>query len=166
MNALVRRDLRFIIPMVRRGQEAKKFFRRGCRGWFGHTFSSRRPEEGTATVRVAVVAGPDGNRPLVFACSHEFGRLPEVALRYDRRFGIESSYRQLGECLAVTTSRDVVYRLLVVGLSLLIRAWWVRSEGVTVGELRWFLIVEFTGPTAPQHTTTTQTLTTHTHTTN
>lgn len=165
VKALTRRGLRFLIPMVRRGQEAKMFFRRGCRGWFVHSFSSRRREEGTATIHVAVVPGPDGNRPLVFACSHELGRLPGVALRYHRRFGIESSYRQLGECLAVTTSREVVYRLLLVGVSLLIRAWWVEAEGVALGEVRCSLILEFVRTTALQHTTATQTLTTTTHTT-
>lgn len=171
VNALFRRGLRFIIPMVRRGQEAKTFFRRGTRGWFEHTFSSRRREEGSATVRVAVVPGPDGNRPLVFACSHEFGCLPDVALRYTRRFGIESSYRQLGECLAVTTSRDVVYRLLLVGLSLLIRAWWVCAGTTTLNELRWNLIQALTPattatatPTTPAHATQTPTPQPHTTT--
>ena len=167
VNALTRRGLRFIIPMVRRGHEAKAFFRRGTRGWFEHTFSSRRRAEGSATVRVGVVPGPDGNRPLVFACSHEFGFLPQVALRYNRRFGIETSYRQLGECLAVTTSRDAVYRLLLVGLSLLIRAWWACAGTVTINDVRWHLIVMLT-PTAittrtPTHAT--QTLTPQPHTT-
>lgn len=165
VNALSRRRMRFIVPMVRRGVEAKKFFRRGCRGWFDHTFGSRRREEGTARVRVAVVAGPDGNRPLVFACSGGFGALPDVALRYGRRFGIESSYRQLGECLAVTTSRDVVYRLLLVGLSVLIRARWVESEGLALGTIRWELVVEFTRTTTQPDTLNTQNLTTTAHAT-
>jgi hypothetical protein len=162
--ALQRRKLRFIIPMVRRGQEGLKFFRRGCRGWFDHTFQSRRREH-QATVRVAVVGGPDGNRPLVFACSEGFDVLPDVALRYGRRFGIESSYRQLGECLAVTSSRDVVYRLLLVGLSLLIRAWWACVSNTTLNHLRWNLIVTLTPTTSPTVTFATQTLTTQAHTT-
>jgi hypothetical protein len=145
VNTLSRRFLRFIIPMVRRGRAVEKFFRRGCRGWFDHTFESRRREE-QASVRVAVVAGPDGNRPLVFACSSGFTRLPSVALTYRDRFGIESSYRQLGECLAQTSSRDGVYRLLLVGLSLLIRAWWVVSDK-PLGIIRWQLIVQLTHPT-------------------
>jgi hypothetical protein len=146
--ALARRRLRFIIPLVRRGREAEKFFRRGTRGWFDHTFRSRNHEV-VAAVRVAVVPGPDGNRPLVFACSDGFGSAAGVALLYGRRFGIESSYRQLGECLAVTTSREVVYRLLLVGVSLLIRAWWVGSQGRTLGVMRWDLVVGVT--TAATH---------------
>lgn len=161
--ALRKRQLRFIIPLVRRGEEGTKFFRRGCRGWFDHTFRSRNHQV-QATVRVAVVPGPDGNRPLVFACSAGFGAAAGVALLYGRRFGIESSYRQLGECLAVTTSRDVVYRLLLVGVSLLIRARWVEADGATLSAIRWDLIVEFT-TTAPGHAGTTQNQTPRPHTT-
>ncbi len=167
VNALTRRGRRFIIPMVRRGHEAKAFFRRGTRGWFEHTFSSRRRAEGSAAVRVGVVPGPDGNRPLVFACAHEFGCRPPVALRYRRRFGIETSYRPLGECPAVTTSRDVVYRRLRVGLSLLIRAWWACAGTVTLNDVRWRLIVMLT-PTASTTPTTApeaQPLTPQPHTT-
>ena len=96
------RNLRFIVPMVRRGQDARTFFRRGCRGWFDHTLRGHRRAAGSAVVRVAVVPGCDGNRPQVFACSAGFAAPARVAWVYGRRFGIESSYRQLGECLAVT----------------------------------------------------------------
>ena len=144
LNALGSRGLRFIIPMVRRGSGARTFFRRGCRGWFDHTVRGHRPADGSAAVRVAVVPGSDGNRPQVFACSAGFAAPARVALVYGRRFGIESSYRQLGECLAVTTSRDVVYRLLLVGVRPLIRAWWVLAEGTTLNEWRWHFIVTFT----------------------
>src|SRR5207302_9965242 len=44
---------------------------------------------------------------------------------YRRRFGIESSYRQLHECLGRTTKKDTAYRLLLVGLALLLRQVWV-----------------------------------------
>jgi hypothetical protein len=158
VRALRRRNLRFVIPVVRRGAEALKLFRRGCRGWFDHTFGGRRRTDGTAMVRAAVVPGPDGNRPLVFACSDDgFGPVARVALVYGDRFGIESSYRQLGECLAQTTSRDVVYRLLLVGVSLLIRAQWVALGDVTLGTIRWGLIVTFTRTTAPGTAPVTQT---------
>lgn len=160
VNALARRGLRFIIPMMRRGADTRVFFRRGCRGWFEHTLRSR---DGTAeaTVRVAVVPGPNGNRPLVFACSGGFHALPGVALTYARRFGIESSYRQLGECLPMTTSRDLVYRLVLVGVSLLIRARWVEAGGVTLTAIRLALILEFTRPAIDTHDPATQTVPPH-----
>lgn len=44
---------------------------------------------------------------------------------YQRRFGIETSYRQKNQSQATTTSRDPVYRLLLEGLGYLIRQIWV-----------------------------------------
>lgn len=44
---------------------------------------------------------------------------------YRKRFGIETSYRQMNECHGRTTKKDVVYRLLLVGLALLLRQVWV-----------------------------------------
>jgi putative transposase len=158
--ALARRGLRFVVPVVRRGRDGAKFFRRGTRGWFTHTFGSRN-HAASATVRVAVVPGPDGNRPLVFACSAGFRSGPAVALAYRRRFGIETSYRQLGECLAGTTSRDVVYRLLLVGVSLLIRAWWVVAGPDRLSDLCLDVVEMFAVPGGASSTdpNTTQTTT-------
>lgn len=44
---------------------------------------------------------------------------------YQRRFGIETSYRQKNQAQAMTTSRNPVYRLLLEGLGYLIRQIWV-----------------------------------------
>jgi hypothetical protein len=44
---------------------------------------------------------------------------------YRRRFGIESSYRQLNQARIRTSTRDPVLRLLYVGLALLLRNVWV-----------------------------------------
>jgi putative transposase len=163
MNALTRRKLRFILPMVRRGKAVERFFRRGTRGWFEHTLRCRKCRADSATCTVAVVPGHNGRRPQVFACSSGFERLPQVILHYQTRFGIETSYRQLGECLARTTSADPVYRLLLVGVSLLIRAWWITIGRVTVATLRWNLVLIFTPtPTGAEHHADAQTHTTHT----
>ena len=58
----------------------------------------------------------------------------------------------------MTTSRDLVYRLLLVGVSLLIRARWVEAGGVTLGSIRWDLILEFTLPSTTEHRPATQTV--------
>jgi hypothetical protein len=163
MNALKDRGLRFLVPMVRRAGDSRRFFARGCRGWFDYTAHAHRRSDGSAQVRVAVVPGSDGNRPMVFACSPGFTAPARVALVYGRRFGIESSYRQLGECLAVTTSRDVVYRLLLVGVSLLIRAWWAITPGTTLTGWRLDLILAFIGNAQLPHTGMTQTDTPQPH---
>jgi Transposase DDE domain len=44
---------------------------------------------------------------------------------YQRRFGIETSYRQKNQAQATTTSRDPAYRLLLEGLGYLLRQVWV-----------------------------------------
>jgi hypothetical protein len=44
---------------------------------------------------------------------------------YQRRFGIETSYRQKNQAQAQTTSKDPVYRLLLEGVAYLLRQVWV-----------------------------------------
>jgi hypothetical protein len=44
---------------------------------------------------------------------------------YRKRFGIETSYRQMNEVKVTTTKKDVRYRLLLIGLALLLRQVWV-----------------------------------------
>jgi hypothetical protein len=55
----------------------------------------------------------------------EAGRARLARRWYRKRFGIETSYRQMNECKAVTTKKDVRYRLLLIGLALLLRQVWV-----------------------------------------
>jgi hypothetical protein len=52
-------------------------------------------------------------------------RARQAKRSYRRRFGIETSYRQMNEGKGRTTTKDVVYRLLLVGLGLLLRQVWV-----------------------------------------
>jgi DDE family transposase len=52
-------------------------------------------------------------------------RRAAVARRwYRKRFGIETSYRQMRQCKVKTTKKDVRYRLLLVGLALVLRQAW------------------------------------------
>ncbi len=44
---------------------------------------------------------------------------------YRKRFGIETSYRQMRQCQVKTTKKDVRYRLLLIGIGLLLRQAWV-----------------------------------------
>lgn len=55
---------------------------------------------------------------------------------YRKRFGIETSYRQMNECKAKTTRKDVAYRLLLVGLALLLRQVWVWLTWQLARDLR------------------------------
>lgn len=67
----------------------------------------------------------------VYACRglRSTGDLGLEARRiYKTRFGIESSYRQLNQAKAATTSKDRSWRLLLIGLSLVFRQLWVFLE--------------------------------------
>jgi len=77
--------------------------------------------------------------------AHEEARVRQRAWlaqwKYRQRFGIETSYRQQNEAKAFTTKKDVVYRLLLVGLALLLRQLWVwwtwqvaRDRGLRPGQ--------------------------------
>jgi putative transposase len=48
-----------------------------------------------------------------------------AAQEYRKRFGIESSYRQMNQCRIRTCSRNAALRLLLVGIALALRNAWV-----------------------------------------
>ncbi len=60
--------------------------------------------------------------------------------RYRRRFGIESSYREMGQGWAKTSSRKMVLRVLLVGLGMVLRNLWLllREAFWGLGERGWF----------------------------
>lgn len=68
--------------------------------------------------------GKHGCQYLIYAVLGEFS-LKEVADRYRGRFGIESSYRILGQALARTSSRSPALRLLQVAVGVLLQNEWV-----------------------------------------
>jgi hypothetical protein len=78
----------------------------------------RRPKE--KEKKVYCFGGWDAER------ARSEGQRASLARRwYRKRFGIETSYRQLNEAKALTTKKDVKYRLLLIGLALLLRQVWV-----------------------------------------
>lgn len=151
-------ELAFVMPMLQRGKAGRskatstgtqKFFVRGRRGWAQYTWTTprrrgrRQAEKRTVTVEVCMAPRPKSRRkkkakgPLVYAC-HGIPRMAPEAIRrlYRRRFGIETSYRQLGEGLAQPCSRNRVYRFLLVAIALVLRNLWVW--------LHWRLLAERT----------------------
>lgn len=169
---LQQRRLRFVVPLTRRGDEQRdsstaRFFRRGqCSGWDSHSWSARlsrwdeqkqkvvRGKGERVTVQICIVARGGRQRPLVFATWGINWQPRLVQQRYRSRFGIETSYRQLGESLAATTSKDERLRLLLVGLALLVRQCWCRlleesqpsqptkAKTLRLVELRTWLLIE------------------------
>jgi len=103
--------------------------------WDQHTWTDKKGRRATVSVCVRVGrrkarrpgrrARPKGtSRPYAF-----WGLRPSsyrwVEQTYRRRFGIESSYRQLRQAKARTATRSALVRLLWVGLALLLRNVWV-----------------------------------------
>jgi len=141
------RGVPFLMPAIRRGQlqgangptGTQRFFQPGTTGFFEHTWTARGKSKGQpVTVRIACVLRRADDRrkgPLVFAFSNlSSGQLLWYRAKYRRRFGIETSYRQLGEGLAQTTSKRLAWRMLLIAVALLLRNLWVwRNQHVHQG---------------------------------
>ncbi len=79
---------------------------------------------------------------LVFVSIHLDWSAPKVAQRYRRRFGIESTYRQLNPLRARTTSRNPALRFFLLGLGFLLLNIWVMlrflaTRLIARGPARW-----------------------------
>jgi hypothetical protein len=72
--------------------------------------------------RIMVLAFQGWNQTKAHSVYQEAARQKRL---YQRRFGIETSYRQKNQAKALTTSRNPVYRLLLEGIGYLIRQLWV-----------------------------------------
>jgi hypothetical protein len=139
---LNRAKLGFVIPAVPRGRKPKpgrratglRALRRKPHGYYQHTLRGKvhgKQRDVTMTICVASRSyrhGKTGQRkrkPLLYAISKV--RRNPIAIRelYRRRFGIETSYRQMNQARIRTCTRDPRQRLLFVALALLLRNVWV-----------------------------------------
>ncbi len=97
-----------------------------------HTLKGPRPGDPPFEATIHVVVryqmgqkwGKHGCQYLIYAVLGEVG-LCEVADRYRGRFGIESSYRIMGQALARTSSRSPALRLLQVAVAMQLQNQWV-----------------------------------------
>lgn len=147
ISVLQSRRVPFLMPAIRRGQlqtasgptGTQRFFRPGTTGFYQHTWTARGRRKGPqVTVRIACVPRRPGDRrrsPLVFACDGlSSGQLLWYREKYRTRFGIETTYRQLGEGLARTTSKRIAWRMVLLAVALLLRNLWVwRNQQVHRG---------------------------------
>jgi Transposase DDE domain len=135
----------FIIPAAVRGRKPKdpKASPRGLRallkknnGYYRHTLASAQTKEKKKTsTRVTIcVASKDytkektGKRcrkKLLYAVWKVRRTPQEIRELYRKRFGIETSYRQMNEARIKTCTRDPRLRLLFVGIALVLRNVWV-----------------------------------------
>jgi hypothetical protein len=142
----------FLMPAVRKASNKHLYDPKTQAGWYEYGWTAdrkrydaatkKRRKKGEVTVQVrACVARDKEGKPLVYvAWGRAWGRSwspAQVVRAYRGRFGIEASYRQLGQCLARTSSTNERYRLLLVGVALLLcNLWaWLHSEVFSSGPL-------------------------------
>ena len=137
MKWLQHNDLPFIMPVVKRGRKPKKGKAargvRACLRWKAGAYAYTHAHAGESVSFTLVVnyksyrharTGKRKQKKWLFA-TWKIRRSPtEIRETYRRRFGIETSYRQLNQARARTTTRDPLYRLFLVGLALLLRNLW------------------------------------------
>jgi hypothetical protein len=100
-------------------------------GWSTYTLADAKKR--TATVSICAKCGNyrgqwkrHGRQALIYAYrGHQPASPDAVFTTYRRRFGIETSYRQMHEGRIRTTTRNPVVRLLYVGIALVLRNLWV-----------------------------------------
>lgn len=134
-------DHRFIIPAALRGRQPKNKKRAptGLRalikkrvGRYSHTMTQGRSVT-SVVVQICVAAksyvhkktGERHRKKQLYAVRKVNGSPRTIWETYRRRFGIETSYRQMNEGRIRTCTRDPKQRLLFVGIALILRNVWV-----------------------------------------
>jgi len=128
-KTLTRRRLSYIVPVPVRGRSGgvRRLFQ--GRVSYHTTYTLTSPQHGTYTVSAVVVrryskgkAGRHGVRWFAYAVAGlpPRTRPTQVFELYRQRFGIETSYRQMNQVRARTTSRNPTLRLLLVGLAFIL----------------------------------------------
>lgn len=134
----------FLMPVIQRGRKPKPgqpatgtrvFARWKKSGWSCYTLTSSNKKQGPKTATVAICVScanyagqwkKHGRRTFVYAYwGFRPGSTHWVRETYRRRFGIESSYRQMNEARIRTCSRNPQLRLLFFGLAMILRNAWV-----------------------------------------
>ncbi len=131
-------NLPFLMPVVIRGRKPKRgrkatglrAIKQRSAGWYTHTMKNRKEE---ATVKICVGYRRHKNRKdkkqvtqkLLFAAWRIRGTPTEIRERYRKRFGIETSYRQMRQARISTCTRDPRLRLFFMAVALLLRNLWV-----------------------------------------
>lgn len=129
----------FLMPAFARGRKPKRprpdslnaLAARKCSGWGRYSWKSHAGKR--ATVNIAIVCRNyrgqrrrHGRRTQLYAYwGLQPGATRWVYETYRKRFGIETSYRQLNECRIRTSTRKPLFRLLYVGFALILRNVWV-----------------------------------------
>ena len=144
---LQQEELPFLMPVVFRGRKPKprrpatglRWIKRQAAGWYRHTMKRGKQQ---VTVSVCVGYRRHRNRKdrkqrrqkLLFAAWRVHGSPTEIREDYRRRFGIETSYRQMRQARIHTCTRNPRLRLLFVMVALLLRNLWVWIHQTRLAE--------------------------------
>ena len=138
---LQERGLSYAVPLRRKGTGSNSrndWFAQpegtiACRSWK----SESAPRRVVRTATILRTRPWDGRVQLLAFGGWGSGESEAALLRraglacrkYSARYGIETSYRQMNQGRGTTTKDDVRYRLLLIGLALLLRQVWVWLSG-------------------------------------
>jgi putative transposase len=142
LSYLKRAGQGFIIPAVARGRQPKgrkkatglRALRNKPHGYYPHTFRSNAGGKKRSTrVTICVASkyfthkkrGQRRRKKLLYAVWKVRLSPRDIRETYRKRFGIETSYRQMNEARIRTCTRDPRLRLLIVGIALVLRNVWV-----------------------------------------
>ncbi len=147
-DLLKRRRLAYVIPVPAR-PAVKRLFHGPTRF---DTYTLKSTQHGPYPLRVALVHRRRAHRskkPVGRWFAYAFAGLPsatrprDVFELYRQRFGIETSYRQMNQVRARTSSRSPILRLLLVGLALLLLNLYVAlRRGHTWVRRHWLTLVQ------------------------
>lgn len=144
---LQQEHLPFLMPVVFRGPKPKKrrpatglrWIKQQAAGWYPHTMKNGKRQ---VTLSVCVGYRTHKNRKdgkqvkqkLLFAAWQVKGSPTEIRERYRKRFGIETSFRQLRQARIYTCTRQPRLRLLFVAVALVLRNLWVWIHHMLLAE--------------------------------
>lgn len=139
----------FLMPAMFRGRKPKKgrpktglhWIKRQRAGWYRHTLKNGKRQ---VTIRICMAYRTHKNRKdgkqvkqkLLFGAWGVGGSPTEIRDRYRKRFGIETSYRQMRQARIYTCTRDPRLRLVFVAVALMLRNLWVWIHETLLAEGR------------------------------
>jgi len=140
-------NLPFLMPVMFRGRHPKKrktptglqWIKRQPAGWYRHAMKKGKKE-----MAVSICVGyrrykdrktrKHKNQKLLFATWRVRGSPTEIRERYRKRFGIETSYRQMRQARIYTCTRSPRLRLFFMAIALMLRNVWVWIHQTRLAE--------------------------------
>jgi hypothetical protein len=152
MALLQEEKIPFLMPVAITGRKPKRTNSRGAKkglrwikrqkaGWYQYTMKNRQAEV-TFSVCVSYRTyyhrkkRTRGQQKLLFAAWRVRGTPTKIRELYRKRFGIESSFRQLRQARIYTCTRNPHLRLVFIAIALLLRNLWVWIHATVLSERR------------------------------